>query len=219
MPKHLLSVATCLMVVKIGLAFGIKRNQMLLKAFSIPRVTFGSGWAIHPLTGNLFRFNEEKLKYFESKNIPSIVTKALQHCDQPYTLSPSSSLQKKQIDRKKLGEIDKYLNNLIKIGNTNFMMSRIYASFKKRLFLNTTESMQTLSYLDKDKLEYRCLQRCLCAAKTSSSFENSGVIFVGALLPLREMHAWIIEDGQQPDNEDRDWINFTPLLALCFNDQ
>jgi hypothetical protein len=47
------------MVVKIGLAFGIKRNQMLLKAFSIPRVTFGSGWAIHPLTGNLFRFNEE----------------------------------------------------------------------------------------------------------------------------------------------------------------
>jgi hypothetical protein len=79
--------------------------------------------------------------------------------------------------------------------------------------------MIALSSIDKSKLEHRCLQRCLSVAKTSSSFQKSGVIFIGALLPLREMHAWIIEDGQQPDNEDRDWINFTPLLALCFNNK
>ncbi len=191
---------------------------MLLKAFSLPRVSHGSGWAIHPLTGNLLRFNKDRLKDLESKNTPQLVTNALRLCDEPYSLSPTNR-DIKNIGVKNLSELSKYFDNLVKIGNTNFMMSRIYTSFTKKLFLNTSEGMLTLNSIDKSKLEHRCLQRSLCIAKTSLSFKKSGVIFIGALLPLREMHAWIIEDGQQPDNEDRDWINFTPLLALCFHNQ
>ena len=191
---------------------------MLLRAFSLPRMSQGSGWAIHPFTGNLLRFQPDKLKYFESKNIPGLVTKSLRLCDEPYSLSPPS-LDIKKINNKNVSELEKYFNNLVKIGNTNFTVSKIYTSFTKKLFSNTSEGMIALNCIDKSKLEYRCLQRCLCIAKTSSSFQKSGVIFIGALLPLREMHAWISEDGQQPDTEDRDWINFTPLLALCFNNQ
>lgn len=59
-----------------------------------------------------------------------------------------------------------------------------------------------------------CLQRSLLVAKVSQSFKERGVIFVGASLHTGDMHAWIIEDGEQPDAEDRDWVNYRPLLAL-----
>jgi hypothetical protein len=60
----------------------------------------GSGWAIHPLTGNLLRFQQEKIKSFESKNIPELVTKSLKLCDEPYRLSPTK-LDITKIDNKK----------------------------------------------------------------------------------------------------------------------
>ena len=59
-----------------------------------------------------------------------------------------------------------------------------------------------------------CLQRAFLASKISKSFEANGVIFIGAFLPTGDMHAWIIENGIQPDSDDRGWINYRPLLAL-----
>ena len=59
-----------------------------------------------------------------------------------------------------------------------------------------------------------CLQRSLLVAKVSRSFETRGVIFIGATLHTGDMHAWIIEDNEQPDADDRDWVNYRPLLAL-----
>jgi hypothetical protein len=31
------------------------------------------------------------------------------------------------------------------------------------------------------------------------------------------MHAWIIENGTQPDPQDREWILYRPLLALYYD--
>ena len=63
-----------------------------------------------------------------------------------------------------------------------------------------------------------CLLRSLLVAKTSKSFKKNGVLFIGASIASAEMHAWIIESGTQPDHEDRNWINFQPLLALYYNE-
>jgi hypothetical protein len=56
----------------------------------------------------------------------------------------------------------------------------------------------------------------LTVAKCSNSFKKNGVIFIGAHLPLKDMHAWIIEGNHQPDNEDRQWINYVPLMAITY---
>jgi len=40
------------------------------------------------------------------------------------------------------------------------------------------------------------------------------VIFIGVFLPSKSMHAWIIEDGIQPDPSDTMWINFQPVAVL-----
>ena len=61
-----------------------------------------------------------------------------------------------------------------------------------------------------------CLQRALTVAKCSKKFKTHGVVLIGAQLPLKSLHAWIVEDGVQPDPEDRQWVNFLPLLALAY---
>ena len=48
------------------------------------------------------------------------------------------------------------------------------------------------------------------------NFKKNGVLFIGAQLPLKSLHAWIIEDNFQPDRDDRQWINYRPLLALTY---
>ena len=77
--------------------------------------------------------------------------------------------------------------------------------------------MSDLSRLfPEDQYAESCLQKALTVAKVSKKFKSHGVLFIGAQLPLKSMHAWIIEDGIQPDQSDRKWINYLPLLALAY---
>jgi hypothetical protein len=81
-------------------------------------------------------------------------------------------------------------------------------------------SFEAMSAIDRifpgDQNTESCLQRALTVAKVSKKFKSHGVLFIGAQLPLKNMHAWIIEDGIQPDRADRKWINFLPLLAIAY---
>lgn len=52
--------------------------------------------------------------------------------------------------------------------------------------------------------------------KTSKTFKKDGILFIGASLPSGKMHAWIIENGIQPDRLDRNWIMYRPMLALYY---
>ncbi len=105
------------------------------------------------------------------------------------------------------------------LSQKNFFLLRAYASFKRHLF---ADSEQAFSYLNKNtdlKSDKHCLARSFFVAKTSASFPQAGVILIGAFLPTFQMHAWIIDGGGQPDPTDRDWINYTPLLALYVSRQ
>ncbi len=69
-------------------------------------------------------------------------------------------------------------------------------------------------YPSSEKQRRLCLPRAIFAATTSRKFKQQGAMFIGAFLPSTQMHAWIIEDNQQPDLWDDDWICYKPVYML-----
>ena len=99
----------------------------------------------------------------------------------------------------------------------SFFVSTLYASLKRPIYGNSFEAMSAISRIfPEEQYAESCLQKALTVAKVSKKFKSHGVLFIGAQLPLKSMHAWIIEDGIQPDRADRKWVNYLPLLALAY---
>lgn len=188
----------------------------MLTTTSLGRVSFENGWVIHPFSGELLKFDVQSIDLFNGKYCKKII-EALHFCNNPYLLSRNNYIQATDVENEKIDDLSKIFSRLNILGNRRFLLSRIYSSFQTCIFENSAEAMNAINQLPVDVTENRCLQKCLAVAKTSTSFKENGVIFLGAHLPLKEMHAWIIEDGIQPDLEDRSWINFTPLLAIHHN--
>lgn len=59
-----------------------------------------------------------------------------------------------------------------------------------------------------------CLPRSIFIATTSKNFKKNGAMFIGIFLPSKHMHAWIIEDEQNPCRFDTIWTNFTPMVMM-----
>lgn len=59
-----------------------------------------------------------------------------------------------------------------------------------------------------------CLPRAIFIATTSRRFKKHGMMFIGAFLPTVRMHAWVIEDGSNPDVYDNQWICFQPVMMM-----
>jgi hypothetical protein len=116
---------------------------------------------------------------------------------------------------------DESLRNVYKrltfLRQKNFYISALYAGISRPLYYTSFEAMNAISRIFPDDRDSEsCLQRALTVAKISKEFKSHGVLFIGAHLPLKNMHAWIIENGIQPDKEDRQWINYLPLMALAY---
>ena len=69
-------------------------------------------------------------------------------------------------------------------------------------------------YPSAEKQRRLCLPRAIFAATTSRKFKQHGVMLIGAFLPSTQMHAWVIEDNQQPDLLDNEWICYKPVYIL-----
>ncbi len=69
-------------------------------------------------------------------------------------------------------------------------------------------------YPSAEKQRRLCLPRAIFAATTSRKFKQHGVMLIGAFLPSTQMHAWVIEDNQQPDLWDNEWICYKPVYML-----
>jgi hypothetical protein len=190
---------------------------LFFKSVRLPAEAYGYWWYISPITGSLIRLNRKPNRVIDS--IPPKVQVALNLSDNPYNLKipkvkELNTSQNKHQD--KIKQLQRFNDRFLKIGNSNFLLSLIYSKFQKPLFNNTVEALNAINQLNEHQKNWEslCLQRALLAAKTSESFSQNGVILIGAFLPLASMHAWIIENGEQPDLRDRGWINFKPLLAL-----
>jgi hypothetical protein len=171
---------------------------------------------ISPFNGKLYKVDND---VFRKNNIDEKLKKALYVVDNPFSyeaLHPENYCT--HIDAENYKKICLYHNLLLKIGNEHFYLSRIYASFRSYLFNSSVDAFDAISKIEKQK-EYKnelCLQRSLLVIKTSKSFRNNGVLFIGASFPSGKMHAWIIENGFQPDRLDRNWIMYRPLLAIYY---
>lgn len=187
----------------------------MLKAVSLPFYCNGHWWSISSLTGALIRSDQNPILL--QSEVPAIVRRALEFCDDPYMCDwaqYSTNLAKYSDAEYKY--LKKMNSRLHWIGNKRFLLSCLYASISQPIFNTTNDAISAISDLP-EQIRARadhCLQRSLLAAKTSLSFQKFGVLFIGASISSAEMHAWIIEEGCQPDFEDRNWINFRPLLAL-----
>jgi hypothetical protein len=199
-----------------ALESGIRLN-LLLTSTSIATSAYESGWAINPLSGSLYRFNPRYVASINNKTLISKVKTALENCNSPYNLRFSTTHPNEDYSHSSQARILKSVfKNMCKIGNERFFVSQIYASICKPIFESSVEAMCCFNSTVHVAPGNHCLQKCLTVAKLSKSFKKNGVIFIGAHLPLKEMHAWIIEGDTQPDFEDRSWINFTPLMAIHY---
>lgn len=192
----------------------------MLKAIRLPFEEDGSWWTICSLTGSLIRHTQKPAHEFD--RIPENVKNALLVCSDPYLCKWTHVISEKtyESDSSKFDALVKMHDRLLRISNRRFLMLKLYASYKQPLFETTYQAMGFISQIPEQlhNREERCLQRSLLAAKTSKSFQEHGVLFIGAMTTNSDMHAWIIENDSQPDHEDRGWINYRPLLALVQND-
>ena len=181
---------------------------------SLPLHSRGYWWSISPLTGSLVRSNHNPCLF--KTRVPEIVQRALSCCDEPYSCNWSPETITFQLSSKNVSSLEKMNSRLHRIGNKRFLLSYLYAGKSAPLFEDTKEAISAISLLPQQVTARadHCLQRSLLAAKTSKSFAKDGVLFIGASIASADMHAWIIEAGCQPDFEDRNWINFQPLLAI-----
>ena len=174
-----------------------------------------ANWSICPFTGSLLKTSNSEYKH-ATIDIPLKVSRAIECCNQPYLLSLSNEAISPIGNQNLVEKIEKMHNVILKLGNSRFYIIRLYCSFRHDLFDTTAEAVTNINSLNlqielKNEL---CLPKSFLAAKISKSFKDCGVIFIGPHLPTGNMHAWIIENGTQPDSDDRDWVNYRPLLAF-----
>lgn len=188
--------------------------KMIPRVVSLPYYQDGYWWYISRWSGSLLRSAHPPP--FAGGGFSEKLRSALEICDNPFNCSWSSVHQQITLDLNDNKLLEKINRRLFRLGNHRFLLSIIYSCCGVEIFSNTKTAFSAISQLQghKDSPQDRCFQRSLLAAKSSISFISSGILFIGAEFSTGEMHAWIIEDGEQPDPDDRTWINYRPLLAL-----
>ena len=189
-------------------------NFRYLKHIELPYFDGNSVWSISPYTGSLLKSKPVEVE--KKTNIPKKVSQAIAYCKEPYLCKVNTKINVDNSNEEIFKVLNRKHNRLLKISNNRFYMTRLYSSIKNFIFENTDEAITYINNLP-PQVEFKhqlCLQRAFLSSKISSSFIDNGVIFIGAFLPTGDMHAWIIEDGKQPDYDDRGWVNYRPLLAF-----
>jgi hypothetical protein len=185
-----------------------------MRRASLPYWQDGECWFISPWSGSLFRSTLNSHRT-EPENLLPKVRDALQICNEPYSCKWSPDIDQGHSEIKQNNQLTWLAKIFCFLGNKRFLFATCLAGYNIGLFKTTRQAFDSISVLPGlSWADDRCLQRSLLAAMTSKSFVHSGVLFIGAELSTGEMHAWIIDNGEQPDSEDRSWINFRPLLAL-----
>ncbi|WP_366186487.1 hypothetical protein [Flavobacterium ovatum] len=168
-------------------------------------------YVFDPVTGLLLE-KEMKLKKISQQVPNKKLEKAIHSCNKPYLL------------RKGVFKNDDFINDifikfyvfaLIKTCKVSFLLGKIAANFGRPIFDSSQEAIDYFRKLYPGGIQNDlCYPRSLFAASTSKKFAKEGVMFIGIFLPSKSMHAWIIEDGIQPDCYDNMWINFQPVAAI-----
>jgi len=184
-----------------------------MKYLALPFVVGNLEYSLCPWTGDLLSFESICNKKQLTKNLPEKIKSALSHCDFPYSLKrwdEGLSSKPQQLNRAKITKV--ILSFFCRL---NFLIARKYSSLRYKQFPDSFSAINFFySITEKDEVDQLCLPKALFAAKTSDAFNEHGVVFIGAFLPSRSMHAWIIEKGTQPDIRDDIWHQYRPIAVI-----
>ncbi len=181
-----------------------------MKFYQIPLKEGNNTYKIDRLTGSLIYY--EKRDAIKKSTYPKKLLNALALCDKPYHLLPYDVSGQHQIDIKAVI----IAKSIYYISKVNFNISHKINSIIRPKYADSKQGIEVFRQLYYDeKQDEMCLPRSVFAACMSKKFKNAGVIFIGVFLPSKSMHAWIIENGMQPDVNDNIWINFKPVGAIC----
>jgi hypothetical protein len=189
-----------------------------MKFFAIGLHKKSSTFILEQIFGSLLQVPNPQKKRIDNLQFPEKLKRNLTLCSQPYLLERQSPKAPYSMtgDSSYL-HLTKRASRLVRLWRSNlFWLAHQYASFSKPVLQDSSEA---IALFRKETKEFPqntlCLPRSLFAASASQRFADTGVLFIGVFLPSRSMHAWILEDGRQPDADDQMWINFQPVAALC----
>lgn len=183
-----------------------------MKFLSLPYLVGSLEYSVCPWTGDLLVVERESKNQVTSC-LPEKVKIALDLCDNPYRLKRSNDNLNKELIQVKRVKLTKKI--LTFFCSFNFLLARKYSDFKGIYFSDSASAINFFySITPSYQINKLCLPRALFAAKTSNIFDKEGVIFIGAFLPSRSMHAWVIEKGAQPDARDEIWHQYRPIAAI-----
>lgn len=178
---------------------------------SFPYSTGEKKYFLCPWSGDLLI--EQSKKETETRKSSEKILKLRSLCDNPYTI--------KKLDYTCNHIFDIFINLrinsilLIYLCRFNFFLARKYAQFKWPAFRDSVEAIEYFHSISPElEVNKLCLPRSLFCAQTSQAFKENGAIFIGVFLPTRSMHAWVIENGMQPDRRDNIWHQYRPIAAI-----
>jgi hypothetical protein len=178
---------------------------------ALPYSIGNNRYRLCPWSGNLL-IKKSKKEEKSSKTSEKILKLSLL-CDNPYALKTADNSLNYRFDKSKY--LKRNADLLIYLCRHNFLLARKYAELKRHVFPNSVDAIKYFhSITNKEEASNLCLPRTLFCAQTSQAFKENGAIFIGVFLPTRSMHAWIIENGMQPDRKDNIWHQYRPIAAI-----
>lgn len=187
-----------------------------MKFYSLAFQTRNQIFRLHPFTGSLLARRGEQASHSSGsqQGVAEKICKALEQCNDPYRLAASVTYPTEPSPEISLIDDDHLATRMVRLCRTNFFLARRYAGFRRPSFDSASAAIRHFRKSVVGEQKTLCLPRALFAAKTSRRFPDEGVVFIGAFLPSRSMHAWVIEGQHQPDPQDFNWTNFRPVAAI-----
>ena len=167
-----------------------------------------------PISGSLLFNYKGPSSVAATQEMPSKLQIALELCNNPFQLKKTWNTNF-DLSQGKKRFLRIFGMTLVEVCKRSFYLGRIISKFGYPLFDSSKEAIAFFNKIYPPEVQNElCYPRTLFAASVSKKFRKDGVIFIGVFLPSRLMHAWIIEDGVQPDMNDNMWINFRPVALL-----
>lgn len=103
---------------------------------------------------------------------------------------------------------------LIWLSRHFYPMLYLMSFLRLNIFRNGTDAARAFALIEPKNQHILCLSRSIFIATTSRKFKMHGTLFIGALLPSRSLHAWVMENGANVCAGDVYWTNYTPLAIM-----
>jgi hypothetical protein len=168
-------------------------------------------YSLHKTFGFLLEYTSNRSR---RNNEPKEINSALAQVSNPYALKVNIHVSYSKIQVKNFPFAMFLAKTYTFLCRKSFLFVRVLSLCHFRVFSTTEEAILFYRKLYPGEQQDLCLPRSLFSSCTTRSIDNKRFLFIGVFLPSRAMHAWIIEDGKNPDVFDDIWICYQPVAVM-----